>query len=1207
LTGKDFTRKVRPSPFNLSPFLTSIADRPGSNSPVAKFRECLGGPSEKITDGQPMLAPTLRESQQNPRVVRSARDRRWRLTIVGAMSISLLLALGSAVRADDDDDNEDIPAAPGKQVAAKNETPDSPVADAATKPSNGQTNDGVGIDGMIGGSFGQGVSQDKSLLPVELFPYFMLDNSLYFSEMRFFPTIDGTFGGNLGAGYRYYAPRIDRIFGASVWYDADGTRDEYFQQIGVSLETYGKWLDFRTNGYFPVGQTTQQSSSAVVSGSAQYVGENLAYSQLNTYMSAMTGLDMEVGVQIPGHFAEEHGIHLYGGWYYYGDEQGDHILGASARVQANIAYGLDASVQVTNDNYFDTRAFVGVSWTFGPLHRSNLSQDNAKGRIGQPVTRNYTVLAVQESQTQSGLFAIDPATDKPYVIAHVDSGAAAGGNGGVNSPFQTIAAAETAGVGANIIFVHAGSVLNGSASTAVLSPGQMLFGDGAGEQHFIAVSGLGSILMPHGPTSGDLPVLNSASGVAVTMASNTTLAGFTIAGSTGAGILANGAANVLIKDVTVNNSGSDGVQIVNATGSTLFNNVSINNSAGNGLLVNGGTSYLQYIGSISGSQGHDVLVENVGVGGHMDLSQALFPGSGSQGILLDNVSGVVNFNNLLVSNTAGPGVAIEGGSGNFQFGGQTIISGAGAQSVLIENVGPTAAVENNNNNVEQVQNTQVTFNNLSIANRHDAGLVINNVAAPVTVNGTTTITNEGGTSPSAINIENSSANVTFKNTVNVTNTTVNPGISLTNNTGTTTFTTLQASSVNGTALYANNGGTLVVNSAQTVGLGGTIKATNGTAVDLENTTMNVNLYAVDATGGTVGLKLVNSPGSFAVFGASDETAGSGGVIQGAQTGILLQNTGNVGLVSMILNGNGVGISSTNTNYLAITNVQISNSSSYGISASDTKTLMVTNSAFSANGATNINAQVDTVGSYSYSVVGSTLTSATGDNLDISTLSGGTGATVNVIVAGNSFTNQLAGSSAINVNWAGTVSGSISQNAFVVSGGSNTGVLVNNASTTGVTTLAYTNNVFTSEGGNDTALHVITAGAAQLNIASNEIQFGAQSGTGFRFSVGASSNVNVTGNSIIDTTDGATGIIFDSITAPSTASISGNTITLSDNGGLLTQGIVFTSVTDQTTSNVTTLLNLGGTQNNTIQGADTPFYVPTGTTSGQISINGTLMP
>jgi hypothetical protein len=1152
-----------------------------------------------------MLAPQLRESKRNPRVVRTAKNRNWRLTLMGAVSISLLLALGGRLWADDDD--EDEPAAPGRHVAAKAEQTESALENAATKPSNGQTNDGAGIDFTVMGSFGQGVSQDRTLFPVEAFPFFMLDNSLYFSDLRFYPTIEGTFAGSAGAGYRYYAPRIDRIFGASVWYDGDGTRDEYFQQVGISLETYGKWLDFRTNVYLPVGQTTQQSSSGVVAGSAQYVGENLSYAQLNTYLAAMTGFDMEAGVQIPGKFAEDHGLHLYGGWYYYGDSEGDHIIGASARVQANIAYGLDASLQITNDNYFDTRGFVGISWTFGALHRSNLSQDNTKGRMGESIHRNYTVLAIQENEIQAGMMAIDPATHQPYVIAHVDSNAAAGGNGNVNTPFQSIAAAETAGVGANVIFVHAGSVFQNSGATVVLNNNQMLFGDGAGEQHFLSVAGLGSILMPHGPTSGALPVLDSSTGAAITLANNVQVAGFTITNPSGAGIVGNGVGNVLIKDVTVNNSGSDGIQIVNPTGNTYFSNVAINNSAGNGLFVNGGTSYLQYIGQISGSQGHDLLVENVGVGGLVDMTQATFPGSGSQGILLQNVSGQVNFNNLLVANTAGPGVEINGGAGNFQFNGTTIISGAGATSLLVQGVAPLSAVQNAAGNVEQVQNTQVTFDNISIANRHDAGFVINNMTAPVTVGGTTTVTNEGGTSPAALNIENTSGPVTFKGTVNVTNTTVNPGVTLTNNTGTTTFNTINVNSTNGTALYANSGGTLVINSAQKVGAGGTITAVNGTAVDIENTTMNVNLFTVNSSGATVGLKLVSSPGSFAIFGNSDETAGSGGVIEGAQTGILLQNVGNVGLVSMILNGNGVGISSTNTNYLAVTNFQVENSSTYGIDSLDTKTLMVTNSTFTANGAANIRAQVDTVNSYAYSVVGSNLVSASGDNIDVQTTGSGTGATVNVIATGNNIQNTLSGTMGININWNGNVSATVSQNSFLVSGGTNTGLMVNNNTTAGMTSVAYTNNVFTSEGGTDTAMHVITVGAAQVNASSNEIQFGATNGTGFRFSVGGSSNINVTGNAIIDTTDGATGILFDSIAAPSTATISGNTIQLSNNGALLTQGVVFSSVTDQTSGSVTTLLNLSGSQNNTIQGADTPFYVPSGTTTGQIAINGSLMP
>ena len=103
-------------------------------------------------------------------------------------------------------------------------------------------------------------------------------------------------------------------------------RDEYFQQVGLSLETYG-FIDFRTNLYFPVGQTTQQSGTSIISGSQRFVGQNLAFDTLTTYLAAMRGLDFEAGVGLPGRFSQDHGIRAYLGGYYYDDDDGDHILG----------------------------------------------------------------------------------------------------------------------------------------------------------------------------------------------------------------------------------------------------------------------------------------------------------------------------------------------------------------------------------------------------------------------------------------------------------------------------------------------------------------------------------------------------------------------------------------------------------------------------------------------------------------------------------------------------------------------------------------------------------------------------------------------------------------------------------------------------------------------------------------------------------------
>ena len=949
-------------------------------------------------------------------------------------------------------------------------------------PATSEPNDMVNVQFWGGGVYGQGPVQDRSILPVEMFPFFRMDESLYFTDLRFFPTVEGTFGGNVGLGYRYFSKDWDRVFGISGWYDADGTRDDYFQQLGLSLETYGGPFDFRTNFYLPIGQTDHQNSLALVNNSSRFVGNNVVYDQIETFTAAMRGFDMEVGVGIPGRFAQEHAVRVYGGGYYFVDDQGDNIVGASARVQANIAYGLDTAVQITNDNFYNTRAFFTLAWTFGPLRRSESAASTANDRLGEHVTRNYTVLAPTRTRLDPDLVADDPQTGTPYTFAHVDSAAAPGGNGTVNSPFQTIAAAQAAND--DIIFVHADSVFHGSAATITMSPGQAILGDGAGIQHTVAIPQLGSLVLPQAAAGSSLPVLDSATGTGVVLASTTIFSGFTITNSAGNGIYGNGVSNALVANVTVDHAGADGIHLVNSTGTLEFVNTSITNAAGDGLAILGGSANLTFAGQIAGSQGHDLNIANTS-GGTVDMTNAQFTGSGSQGILLQNDAGDVNFNNLTVTNSTGRGIDIEGASGAVQFSGTTTVSGAAATSVYVNNLVSTGSV---------------TFDNLSIDQRHDVGLAIDNSSGTVTVSGTTTIANEGGISPSALSVSNSSAAVTFSGAVDVVNSTVNPGVNLQNNSGTTTFGSLNISSANGTALYANNAGTLNVGSTATGTAGGTIQATNGTAVDIENTTANVNLTSISSSGASVGLKLISTPGTFFVFGNSGETAGSGGTIQGAGTGVLVQNAGSVGLVLMNLNSNGVGIQAQNVSYLGLGNVQITNSTSYGIDALDVNQLAITNSTFSGNGAANIRFRVDQIGTYNLRANSNSFTSASADNILVQSLAGSEGSTLTFTSESNTFQNSQAGTDGINLNWNGNLSATVDQNTFVGTAGSNTGVYINALSTTDLSTVSITNNSFTGSGGSDTGFQVIAAGPSQLTLTGNAVQFGATGGTGFRFSL-----------------------------------------------------------------------------------------------------------
>ena len=510
-------------------------------------------------------------------------------------------------------------------------------------------------------------------------------------------------------------------------------------------------------------------------------------------------------------------------------------------------------------------------------------------------------------------------------------------------------------------------------------------------------------------------------------------------------------------------------------------------------------------------------------------------------------------------------------------------------------------------NIQSLLSTgSVSFDNLSIDHREGVGVAINQSSGTVAVTGTTNITNETGSNASGISITNSSGNTTFGGAATVSNAATNPGVSLQTNTGVTTFSTLNVTSVNGTGLFANQGGTLVVNGPQTAGVGGAINSINATAVDLENTNLNVNLASVSSNNSAAGIKLIASPGSFFVTGDATNSVGSGGTIQADTVGILLQNAGTVGLAGMTLKSNGVGIQAQDVKLLGVANTSITGSSSFGIDALNVGTLNVTNSTFTGNGAASIRSQYNQIGAYTVDVASSTLTSTSADNLLIAALSGSEGSTLTTLVQSNTFTNGASNTAGININWNGTLSAGINGNSFAGTGGSNTGVLINNASTLYTSTISLQSNAFAANGGNDVGYHVITAGPSAITFLSNSVQFGGANGTGMEFSLGPSATVQLTSNGLFDNTGGATGILFDSVTGPSTIGISGNMIAV-PNGGGPDRGIVFTNVTDPVILGATYLVNLTSSQNNTVTGTATPFSVPASTTSGGILVNGSLLP
>lgn len=953
---------------------------------------------------------------------------------------------------------------------------------------------------------GQGIPQVRPVTPIELFPYIGWDDGLLFGDGRFVITNDGTFGGNLGVGYRMLAPDAGRIFGASLWYDVDDTRSLMFQQVGLGLETYGTDWDLRGNAYLPVGPESRQDSLQLLPGSLRYEGQNLAYSQSRGFYTAMTGFDAEFGIPVPGSIAESIDLRVYGGGYYYTNDY-HNIPGASARMRASLLPGIDIEVQVTHDSFFETRAFAGLSWTFGPLHYSNYPADDLSGRLGEHVTRNYTVVATHQRLIEH-LLARNPTTNSLYRFAHISSTGTAGGDGTVANPFASIAAAQ--GTGVDYLLVQSGSVLDGSAGQVVMNPGERLLGLGGGIQQLLTVPELGTFALPTGPGSGAQPILRNAGGDAVVVASNTEFNGFRVENPTARGVFGDGVTGARVSNVSV-------------------------------------------------------------------------MGAGSQGFELQNATGRVDVENLLVQSSGGSGIKVTGTGGTTRFLGQTRVTQSGGAGVTVAHLGAGSTV---------------SFDDLTIAGRAGRGFEAFDMAGAVRVNGTLSVSNENLVNDSAVDLRDSSGSFDFQ-TVNVTDARGAAGVNLQNNTGTTTFQTVNITSDGATALRANSAGRLRVNPAVTQGVnldqGGSLTAANASALDIEGTDMEVNLTRVSSSNAAAGVRVVNSPGSLVIWG--DETPGSAGRIENATVGILAENTGIVAVNWIDLASNGTALQATDVDQVVVGNSRITNSTVLGIGLVDVQALQLSDSTLSGNAGGGLRGEFTEQMAYSYVLRQNVFQSTAGDSVFLGASGAGTGASLNLQAISNSFSSTSAGTSGLELVWSGPLAGTIERNSFNLAGGNNRGLVVQNSGT-GTTNLAVTSNSFQLAGGFGTGVDFQSTSAAQVSLLNNLIESTGEGNIGVRMQ-GVAPQYTLTGNTIRDLTGGGTGMLFDSLTGPGSVTLNNNILTLSPQTALLDRGVIFAAIPSP--------IQLFGTQNNVVTNAQTVFFAPAGSTAGSVRINNSNFP
>jgi len=426
---------------------------------------------------------------------------------------------------------------------------------------------------------------------------------LWYADLRGHLSVYGGFFSNAGLVRKQFLG--GSILGVGVYWDYDGDQNQYptggapgtsqygqfghsYNQVGVSGEWLTDFGNLRSNGYIPVGTTAYTVGAPGFPFAANYL--------LNQYGldAALGGADLEIGVYMPG-LSDWAGMISVGGYalgnaryqWWQGTQAGDAVVpwfgGVYTRLDMTFLQNWDFSLQANNDSYFDWTGFARLTYRMGGSRRRNVPD-----QMEQPMMRNEHI--VRSHQTP--VVAINPMTNTPWHVVHVNNTAALGGTGTAESPVQALEYARQRAVTPyDIIFVHAGN----SATTPYIAgttaagwefqaANQILVGQGSGLQLNTVGGGYRSFFTLGSPQVYPIINANTITGTGITLRNGAIVDHLQITNaSTGIATPATMAGTAYGNDLLIGRGG-DGVTtgvVLDGPGTTLLYNLNVTQVSAN--------------------------------------------------------------------------------------------------------------------------------------------------------------------------------------------------------------------------------------------------------------------------------------------------------------------------------------------------------------------------------------------------------------------------------------------------------------------------------------------------------------------------------------------------------------------------------------------------------------------------------------------------
>lgn len=463
----------------------------------------------------------------------------------------------------------DTPAASGQHLGVTQSGPFSPMG-GCTTCSTGTCSSlsdlmpFLWVQGVGGDEYGVAqswYSQFGIFAPLVILPN---ESGLTFLQANGTVGDESVYGANVGLVSRYQDPNSFWFFGSGLWYDHESNQDQELHQIGASLEALSRAIEFRANGYLPLGTTsTFEASTPRINGMNIITGHDTI---------ALAGVDVEAGIR-PFEIPE---LWFFLGYYHYTDP--DDILvddpyeGIRGRIELRPNRNLTLGVTVTEDDVYDTQVFASATLAFRSFSDfwSPPGSCNADPQFTQLVTRKSRITTVRQDH-----LARNSATGQPIVIAQASSTATAGGTGTAEQPFNTLNAAIAAAGEGGIVFVQ-----NGTFNESVnLLNGQRLLADGFLDTnpHLVSTQD-GTITLPgqraRAAVTRPAIISNDAVGTVKlcpegSFVDNVEITGFSISNPVGNGITGFLNDGLVIRDNIVIGNAGFGIALLNASGDTV--------------------------------------------------------------------------------------------------------------------------------------------------------------------------------------------------------------------------------------------------------------------------------------------------------------------------------------------------------------------------------------------------------------------------------------------------------------------------------------------------------------------------------------------------------------------------------------------------------------------------------------------------------------